>query len=150
MTWATASVLVPFLDWRTDPYVDDSEMIRIECQRPRMSLAGNVMPCGWDLDPHPTSAGMLQAIRVHAASLEHEGVTWTLQVHARADRQVPARSDRLMVWADDVRDPSPEEIAIAATTPDGSYWRLDSGAVVAEITGDEPGQRYRIVAEVSA
>jgi hypothetical protein len=142
MTWATASVLVPFLDWRTDPYVDDSEMIRIECQRPRTSLAGNVMPCGWDLDPHPTSAGMLQAIRVHAASLEHEGVTWKLQVHARAER--------LMAWTDDVREPSPEEIAIAATTPDGSYWRLDSGAVVAEITGDEPGQRYRVVPEVSA
>jgi hypothetical protein len=140
MTWATASVLVPFLDWPTGIYADGGGVAN-ECDRalPQMQGDGVHVRCGFDVSVHDTPAELLQAIRQHAATVEHVGVTWHLQVWTdpHGERH----------WTDDVREPSPEEIAIAASTADGSFWRLDSGAVVAETT-HEAAQRYRIVAEV--
>lgn len=142
MTWATASVLVPFLDWPFDVYFDDCRAVT-ECGRSLPGIQGNSVPlrCGSSLGLQSSAAELLQEIRRHAGATGHKGVTWHLQVRAKAER--------LQVWTGDAREPSPEEIAVASTTPDGSYWRLDSGAVVAELASpDETAQRYRIVAEV--
>lgn len=139
---AEITALTPFLDWPVLFAPDFFGRQYAYCAR-RTCKDGirSDHPCETSLGAFPGNPRLLlQMIRQHATSAFHWGVLYRLE--ARVGGGYAPR------WEADIREPGPEEIAIAGTTPDGSYWRLSTGAVVAETTGGEDAQRYRIRVEV--